>query len=94
LDKIFATTGSNDSLDPAQLPILAKSVGVDEIAFNTCLSSGKYTQAVKDSATEGFNAGARGTPYSVILVNGKVKDTINGAEPLLNVKAKIDALLK
>lgn len=94
LDKIFETTNSNDSLDPAQLPILAKAVGIDETAFNACLSSGKYTQAVKDSATEGYAAGARGTPFSLILVDGDVAGTINGAEPLASIKTKIDALLK
>lgn len=94
LDKIFETTNSNDSLDPAQLPILAEQVGVDKAAFNTCLSSGKYAEAVKQSAKEGFEAGARGTPFSLILVDGKVADTINGAEPLANIKSKLDALLR
>lgn len=94
LDKIFETTNSNDSLDLAQLPILAKAVGIDEAAFNTCLSSGKYTQAVKDSAKEGFEAGARGTPFSLILVDGEVAGTINGAEPIASIKEKLDTILK
>ncbi len=94
LDKIFTTTGSNDTLDPAQLPKLATQVGVSEAAFNNCLSSGKYTDLVEKSAQEGFSSGARGTPYSLILVDGKVVATINGAEPLASVKAKIDAILK
>lgn len=94
LDKIFETTNSNDSLDPAQLPILAKSVGVDETAFNTCLSSGKYTEAVKKSAAEGFASGAKGTPFSLVMQDGKQINVINGAEPLANIKAKLDAVLK
>jgi protein-disulfide isomerase len=93
LDKIFETTNSNDSLDPAQLPILAQAVGVDQTEFNNCLSSGKYTQAVKDSAKEGYESGARGTPFSLILVDGEVAGTINGAEPLDSVKSKLDLLL-
>ncbi len=94
LDKIFTTTGSNDTLDPALLPKFATEVGVSESAFTTCLNSGKYTEMVKKSAEEGFSSGARGTPFSIILVKGKVVATINGAEPLANVKAKIDAALK
>ncbi len=93
LDKLFETTGSNDSLDLAQLPILAKAVGVNEQAFNTCLSSGKYTEAVKASAAEGFASGARGTPFSIIMKDGKQVGSINGAEPLANIKAKLDAIL-
>ncbi len=94
LDKIFETTNSNDSLDPALLPVFAKNLGLDEAAFNTCLSSGKYTEAVKKSAAEGFASGARGTPFSIIMKDGKQVGTINGAEPLASVKAKLDALLK
>ena len=94
LDKIFETTQSNDSLDPTLLPEFATGLGLGEAAFNNCLSSGRYTQFVKDSMTEGFAAGARGTPFSIIMVKGKQVGTINGAEPIASVKTKIDALLK
>lgn len=94
LDKIFETTNSNDSLDPAQLPILAKAVGVDETAFNTCLSSGRYTKAVEESAKEGFASGARGTPFSIIMKDGEQVGAVNGAEPIASVKTKLDAILK
>jgi protein-disulfide isomerase len=95
LDSIFATTNSNDSLDPAQLPKLAVKAGVSESAFASCLSSGRYTEAVKKSAQEGFGSGARGTPFSIILDNkGKQVGTINGAEPIAAVRSKLDALLK
>lgn len=95
LDKIFVTTNSNDSLDPAQLPILAASVGIPTDQFNTCLNSGKYTAFIEKSMEEAYEAGARGTPYSVIVdQDGEVKAVINGAEPLESVKLKIDALLK
>jgi protein-disulfide isomerase len=93
VDKVFETTNSNDSLDPAQLPKIAGDIGLDVEAFNTCLTSGKYTKAVQKSAEEAVKAGARGTPYSVIVV-GDQKVVINGAEPIESVKAKIDSLLK
>jgi protein-disulfide isomerase len=93
LDSIFDTTNSNDSLDAAQLPKLAVKAGVSESAFNECLSSGRYTEAVTESAKRGFEAGARGTPYSIILVDGKEKGFINGAEPMDSIRAKLDALL-
>lgn len=67
LDKIFATTNSNDSLDPTELPRLAGTVGVDVKAFNDCLSSNKYEEVVKKSIEEGYKAGVRGTPTSFII---------------------------
>lgn len=94
LDKIFETTGSNNTLDPAQLPKLAVEVGIDEVKFNSCLSSGKYAEAVANSVEEGYKAGARGTPYSIAISKNGEQATINGAEPYANVKAKIDSLLK
>lgn len=95
LDKIFETTNSNDSLDPAELPRLAGEVGVDKNAFNTCLESGRFTSKVQSEIDEAYKAGARGTPYSVIInKSGEVVGVINGAEPLANVRARLDALLK
>ncbi|MDP2704790.1 MAG: thioredoxin domain-containing protein [bacterium] len=94
LDKIFETTNSNDSLDLAQLPRLATAIGLNETDFNECLSSGRHNAAVLQSVEEAVKAGARGTPYSVIIAKNGEKVVINGAEPLVNIKTKIDALLK
>ena len=95
LDLIFETTNSNDSLDPAELPRLAISIGVSEQAFNECLNSDRFSELVQKQTEEGYKAGARGTPYSLVLdQKGEVKTTINGAEPLANIKAKLDALLR
>jgi len=94
IDKLFETTNSNDSLDPAELPKIATTVGLNEEAFKTCLSSGKYTEFITKSVEDSIKAGARGTPYSVIITKDDQKVIINGAEPIASVKAKIDALLK
>lgn len=95
IDRLFETTNSNDTLDPAALPQIASAVGLDASAFTACLESGRYTSKVRAQMDEATKAGARGTPYSLILDrNGNVKGIINGAEPLESVKAKLDTLLK
>lgn len=94
LDEVFERTNSNDSLDPAELPKIALAIGLDVNAFNTCLSSGRYKEKIQESIEEATKAGARGTPYSIILSKDGTKTIINGAEPLDMVKAKIDSLLK
>ena len=94
INKLFDTTNSNDSLDPDQLPQIATAVGLDLDLFKTCLSSGKYTEFIKKSVEEAVKAGARGTPYSIIIAKDGRKIVINGAEPIGSVKSKIDALLK
>ncbi|MEX2013453.1 MAG: thioredoxin domain-containing protein [Parcubacteria group bacterium] len=94
IDRVFEMTNSNDSLDPSELPKIAAAVGLDENAFNTCLSSGRYTEFVKKSVEEAVKVGARGTPYSIIVAKNGQKVVINGAEPIAVVKVKIDVLLK
>lgn len=66
-DQIYATTPANDGLDPAQLPIIAKNVGLDVAAFNTCLNSGEMTARVSAEHDEAVKNGAGGTPYSVLI---------------------------
>ncbi|MBX4181271.1 DsbA family protein [Candidatus Parcubacteria bacterium] len=94
LNQVFDTTQSNDSLDPMELPKIAGSIGLDVTAFNSCLSSGKYTDKISKSVEEAVRIGARGTPYSVIIKKNGDQVVINGAEPYATVKAKIDAALK
>ena len=76
------------------LKAFAKTLGLNTADFNSCLDSGKYTQAVKDSVAEASSAGVDTTPFSFILKDGKVVDTVKGAYPLSEVTAKLDAALK
>jgi len=79
--------------DP-HLKSFAKTLGLDTTAFNQCLTSGKYAQAVANSKTEASKDGVTGTPKGFILVKGKTVATIDGAEPYTQVQQKIDAALK
>jgi protein-disulfide isomerase len=79
--------------DP-KLKSFAKTLNLDQTAFSKCLDTGKYTQVVADSATEGRDAGVQGTPKAFILKDGKVMDTIDGAESGDTVTQKIEAVLK
>ena len=94
LDKLFETTNSNNSLDLSLMPALAAEVGLNEASFRQCLESGRHNAFVTASVEEAVKAGARGTPYSVIITQNGQKVVINGAEPVTMVKTKIDALLE
>ena len=94
IDLVYATTNSNDSLDPAQLPVIAGKVGLDVKAFNTCLSSGKYAAKVEADYQDAVKAGGRGTPNSIIVSADGTKTVIQGAQSFEAVKGIIDALLK
>ncbi len=94
VDRLFEITPGNNGLDPAELPKIAAYIGLDVSAFNTCLSSGKYKTLIEKSIAEGSKAGVSGTPGSFLLKNGKVIESITGAQPLEQIIQKIDAALK
>ncbi len=68
-DRIYAVTNSNDTLDPAQLPIIAKDTGLDVTAFNACLSSGEMKSLVQADLDDAITSGGTGTPYNVFVAN-------------------------
>lgn len=92
--KLFETTLGNDQLDTKELPKIATAIGIDEAAFNSCLASGEMKARVDADTASGNKAGVRGTPHSIILVKGKIVDTIDGAQSYENVKAQIEEALK
>lgn len=94
IDKVFARTGSNDTLDPAELTNIANELHLDMKKFNDCLASTKHVQDILDSSQAAIVAGAQGTPYSVIITKGGDQIVINGAETFESVKAKLDSVLK
>jgi protein-disulfide isomerase len=94
VDKIYDITPSENNLDLAQLPIVAKDVGLNVDTFNSCLSSGKFTQKVQDSYNEAIKAGGTGTPFILITKAGSTDAVpLEGAQPYDSMRAAIDAIL-
>lgn len=92
VDKIFEITPSNNGLDLDLLPQIAVNIGLDELNFKTCLDSGKYADHIEKDLEDSQNAGAGGTPYSVVISkNGKT--SISGAQPYSKIKEVIEKAL-
>src|SRR3989344_1617062 len=90
-DKLFANQkGENQgAFAAAKLKKFAGDLGLDQPKFSACLDSGKYTQAVKDSTSEGNSVGVDGTPAS--FINGRL---FSGApRAFSDVKTIIDQAL-
>lgn len=92
-DLIFARTNGNDSLNLNALPDYAQEIGLNVSQFTECLDSKKYAQAVQEDEVDAQNAGARGTPYSVLVGPNGEKIPISGAQPYASVEAAIQSLL-
>ncbi len=93
IDRVFEVTPSNNGLDLAQLPVIAKDVGLNVETFNACLSSNKFAKKVADSYTEAIKLGAQGTPFTLVMV-GNEAVTLNGNQPYDSMRAAIDAVLE
>lgn len=92
-DAIFertTATGTGFALD--KLGPLAAELGVNQVAFQTCLDSGKYEKLVKDSVTDGQTAGVNGTPSTFIIDSKGESQTVVGAQPIEAFQAVIDKL--
>lgn len=94
-DKLFIRTtsgGTGFALD--KLVPLAKEIGLNDNKFKSCLDSGKYTQHIKDDLNGGSQAGIKGTPETIMLVEGKKPSLISGAQPFDQIKLLVDDALK
>ena len=73
-DKLFATPPKSS---PETFKELAKEIGLNPSAFETCLNSDKYQTAINEDIGEGNRVGVTGTP--AFFINGRL---ISGAQPL------------
>ncbi|MBF0190083.1 MAG: DsbA family protein [Magnetococcales bacterium] len=77
------------NLEVADLKKAAKSVGLDQAAFDKCLDSGKHNARITTDLTEGKKLGVTGTP--TFFINGV---RVVGAQPFDKFKSVIDDELK
>ncbi len=79
--------------DLAMIKQVASAAGINASAFSDCLSSGATKKIVEKQYLDGINAGASGTPYSIMITSSGSKVPIVGAQSYASVKAAIDTLL-
>ncbi|MEK7590463.1 MAG: DsbA family protein [Patescibacteria group bacterium] len=94
LNRIFEITPSNNGLDPTELFNVAEYIGLNHVAFEECLNSGKYTADVEKDYRDALASGAQGTPYSIIIAPKGQKSLINGAQSYSSIKQMVDDILK
>lgn len=89
-DTIFEVTPSGNRLDLTLLPKIAKQIGLDEEEFNRCLESRRYQQKVSQDLADAMIAGARGTPYVVIIGPNDKRYDFSGAQTKNFIKNLIE----
>jgi protein-disulfide isomerase len=95
VDMIYDKTKSGgNGLTEDNLISFAGAVGVNQLSFKTCLSSGKYDAIIKQEIIDGEKSGVKGTPGNIFVNNGNGDvSVLNGAQKLDNFKKLIDKML-
>ncbi len=90
-DVLFA---NQNALDSTSLVFYATQLGLDSGEFETCLTGGEKASEVNKELAQATSAGARGTPFFVV-VNTETGDatSISGAVPFAQFEAAINAVL-
>ena len=85
----------NQPVDPSRYGELASSIGISGDAFASCYSTASTTLEARITADRqnALDVGAQGTPYSIILVNGKPFEVMGEAYSYDAVKQLVDEAL-
>jgi protein-disulfide isomerase len=81
IDAANVRAPGSQQLNPRDYDALVEGLGLRPEAFNSCLNANTFSQRVADDFENGLNAGAGGSPFSVVLIKGHPPITIDGAVP-------------
>lgn len=85
--------GENEgAFSKENLKTFAGELGLNTADFDSCLDTGKYTQAVKDDTDYGRSVGVTGTPGT--FINGEQVVGVDRNDPFTQFKVVIDKYLK
>lgn len=89
LDALFEREDESIS----NLDDIAVEMGVNQEEFSSCLEDREFDDEVQEEFEDAQRAGARGTPHSLIVVDGEFITDIQGALPFDGVKSQIDTII-
>lgn len=91
-DLMFENNGANQQMmSPQFFSAVAGQLGINPIAYNTCVAGGAYDELIDQHAGEAYTAGGTGTPFTVVYGNGAAVP-ISGALPYEQFKSVITAV--
>ncbi len=89
---LISDRGVNEPSNLAKLPEYAVTAGVDKAKYTACVEAGTFDAKITEDVAAAMKAGAKGTPYSVMIV-GDQQGVIDGAQPYEVVKQMVDTML-
>ncbi|HYD93671.1 MAG TPA: thioredoxin domain-containing protein [Candidatus Paceibacterota bacterium] len=79
--------------NPEDYLSIVESLGVSSASFSECLQSDRMIDRVTKDFDNAIEAGANGTPYSVVLVRGSDPIPLSGALPYETMKRVLEEAL-
>ena len=85
----------NQPIDPKNYGTIASKIRISGSDFAACLSSNTSAidTRIKADRQNALDIGADGTPYSIIVANGKISAVMNGGYPYEAVRQLVDEAL-
>lgn len=94
MDTMFATKNDRARFPAGtSLETVAQEIGLDIEKFRSCQSSRKFEEKILSLRQDAANAGAQGTPYTLVIKNNELVGVIPGALPYENVRQMIEQVL-
>lgn len=81
IDAAHVQAPGSQELSPLSYDFIVEGLGIRPEAFNECLTSNRFGDRVVSDFQNGLDAGAGGSPFSVVLIKGHAPITIDGAVP-------------
>lgn len=94
LDILFVNAPGSERTNPARYAEFAAQVGVSEAELNTCMADPSVDAHVQSEIEVALEAGATGTPFNVIVVDGEEPVALAGSVPYNTMKNIIDQILQ
>ena len=91
IDAMNAIAPSATSFNPNQYGTIVTQLGLPKEAFEKCVAAATFEQHIHDDYSNALAAGATGSPYVVLLVQGQKPRSIQGAPPYKALKKILEA---
>lgn len=91
-ETVFASRDIEEQTNITLLSQYAEEAGVSREEYQSCINSGRMKEKLTRQLKDGFDSGARGTPYTVLIV-GNQQAIISGAQPYETVKGIVQNLI-
>lgn len=95
IDAIHAAAPGENVFNPSQYPLLLSQFGISKADFEACMTNAGFSEKVHKDYANALAAGATGSPFVVLLIEGQEPLPITGALPYAAMKKVIeDAISK